>query len=131
MAPTTAATARRAGMPEHFGIRITSAEPDRIAAELDCDERHLNGLGIMHGGALMAFADELGGYGAALNIEPGGRTTTLESKTNFFRPCAPGRVTAIAIPLHRGRRTSVWQTSITGPDGKLVAMVTQTQLVIS
>jgi len=125
-----AATARRPGMPEYFGIRIVSAEPDRVEAELDCDDRHMNALGIMHGGALMAFADELGGYGAALNIAPGARTTTLESKTNFMRPCAPGRVTAVSIPLHRGRRTSVWQTSIHGPDGRLVAMVTQTQLVL-
>jgi 1,4-dihydroxy-2-naphthoyl-CoA hydrolase len=124
------ATARRPGMPEYFGIRITSAEPDRVTAELDCDERHTNALGVMHGGALMAFADELGGHGASLNIAPGARTTTLESKTNFIRACAPGRVTAIAIPLHRGRRTSIWQTSIHGPDGKLVAMVTQTQLVL-
>jgi len=120
----------RDGMMEHFGIRVVSAERDRITAELDLDHRHLNGNGIMHGGAVMAFADGLGGMGAGLNVPHGSRTTTLESKTNFFRPCLPGRVTAVSVPVHLGRRTMVWQTSIHGPDGKLVALVTQTQLVV-
>jgi len=120
-----------AGMAEYFGIRITSAAKDRVAAELDVDHRHLNGRGVMHGGAVMAFADVLGGHGAGLNIDRDThRTTTIESKTNFFRACFPGRVTAVSVPLHHGRRTSVWQTSIRGPDGKLVAMVTQTQLIL-
>jgi uncharacterized protein (TIGR00369 family) len=125
-----AATPPADNMMAYFGIRIVSAEKDRITAELDTDHRHLNGRRIMHGGALMAFADGLGGMGAGLNVDPGMRTTTLESKTNFFRPCTPGRVTGISVPLHLGRRTMVWQTSVYGGDGKLAAVVTQTQLVV-
>ena len=125
-----AATPSVDGMMAYLGIRIVSAEKDKITAEVDTDHRHLNGRRIMHGGALMAFADGLGGMGAALNAAPGTRTTTLESKTNFFRPCTPGRVTGISVPLHLGRRTMVWQTSVFGGDGKLAAVVTQTQLII-
>ena len=117
-------------MPEHFGIRIVSAEKDKVVAELDADERHLNNRGIVHGGAYMAFADDVGGATAGLNLMPGMSTTTIESKSNFFRASPPGRLTAISVPLHVGRRTIVVQTSIYGADGKLAAMVTQTQLVI-
>lgn len=120
----------RNGMPLHFGIRITSAERDKVSGEMHADERHLNAFGILHGGALMAFGDELGGLGARFHIPPGARTTTIESKTNFFRPCSPGHVTGESVPLHIGRRMLVWQTSIYGPDGKRVALVTQTQLVL-
>jgi 1,4-dihydroxy-2-naphthoyl-CoA hydrolase len=120
----------RTGMPLHFGIRITSADKDRIVGEMDADERHLNAFGILHGGALMAFADDLGGSGSRFHIPPGARTTTIESKTNFFRSCAAGRVTGESVPLHIGRRMLVWQTSTYGPDGKRVAQVTQTQLVL-
>ena len=120
----------RRGLPHHLGIRITAADKDRVTGEMLVDERHLNALGIVHGGALMAFADELGGWGAALNIPRGARTTTVESKTNFLRAGGPGVLTAETVPLHVGRRTSVWQTSIFGADGKRVAVVTQTQLVL-
>jgi 1,4-dihydroxy-2-naphthoyl-CoA hydrolase len=120
----------RNGMPLHFGIRSTSAERDKVSGEMHADERHLNAFGILHGGALMAFGDELGGLGARCHIPPGARTTTIESKTNFFRPCSPGHVTGESVPLHIGRRMLVWQTSIYGPDGKRVALVTQTQLVL-
>lgn len=120
----------RTGMGLHFGIRITAAENDRIEGEMDADERHVNAFGIVHGGALMAFGDELGGTGSRFHIPPGARTTTIESKTNFFRACGRGRVTGKAVPLHIGRRMLVWQTSIFGPDGRRVALVTQTQLVL-
>jgi 1,4-dihydroxy-2-naphthoyl-CoA hydrolase len=120
----------RANMPEHFGIRIVSAEKDKVVGEIDADERHLNGRGIVHGGALMAFADDLGGQVARLNIAPEMSTTTIESKSNFFRASQPGKLTAVSVPLHVGRRTVVAQTQIFGADGKLAAMVTQTQLVI-
>jgi 1,4-dihydroxy-2-naphthoyl-CoA hydrolase len=117
-------------MPLHFGIRITAADKDKIVGEMDADERHINAFGVLHGGALMAFGDDLGGTGSRFHIPPGARTTTIESKTYFFRSCRPGRITGEAVPLHIGRRVLVWQTSIFGPDGKRVALVTQTQLVL-
>jgi len=120
----------RKNMPEHFGIRIVSAEKDKVVGEIDAGERHLNNIGIVHGGAYMAFADDLGGTLAGLNIPPGSRTTTVESKSNFFRASPPGTITGVSVPIHVGRRTIVAQTSIYGTDGKLAAMVTQTQLVL-
>jgi 1,4-dihydroxy-2-naphthoyl-CoA hydrolase len=120
----------RTNMPAHFGIRIVSAEKDKVVGEIDADERHLNNLGIVHGGAYMAFADDLGGTTAGLNIDEGMRTTTIESKSNFFRASPPGKITGVSVPLHVGRRMIVVQTSIFSADGKLAAMVTQTQLVL-
>jgi uncharacterized protein (TIGR00369 family) len=113
----------RSGMPEHFGIRITQAEKDKLVGELDVDDRHLNNSGHVHGGALAAFADDLGGTLAGLNVRPEFRTTTIESKTNIFRACVPGRLTGIAVPVHVGRRMIVLQISIYRPDGKLAAMM--------
>jgi 1,4-dihydroxy-2-naphthoyl-CoA hydrolase len=126
MTPTPA----RSGMPEHFGIRIIEADKHKLVGELDADDRHLNNSGRVHGGALAAFADDLGGALAGLNVEPGFRTTTIESKTNIFRACEPGRLTGIAVPVHVGRRTIVLQTSIYRADGKLAAMMIQTQMVL-
>jgi 1,4-dihydroxy-2-naphthoyl-CoA hydrolase len=120
----------RGNMPVHFGIRIVSAEKDKVVGEIDADERHLNNRGVVHGGALMAFADDLGGTAAGLNKPSGMSTTTIESKSNFFRASPPGKLTGIAVPLHVGRRTIVVQTQIFGADGRLAAMVTQTQLVV-
>ena len=123
-------TAARSGMPGHFGIRVTEADKDKLVGELDVDDRHLNNSGRVHGGALAAFADDLGGAVAGLNVPPGFRTTTIESKTNIFRPCGPGRLTGVAVPVHVGRRTIVLQTSIYSADGKLAAMMIQTQMVL-
>jgi 1,4-dihydroxy-2-naphthoyl-CoA hydrolase len=120
----------RSGMPGHFGIRIVEADKHKLVGELDADDRHLNNSGRVHGGALAAFADDLGGALAGLNVEPGFRTTTIESKTNIFRACEPGRLTGIAVPVHVGRRTIVLQTSIYRADGKLAAMMIQTQMVL-
>jgi len=117
-------------MPGHFGIRITAADKDKLLGELDVDDRHLNNSGHVHGGALAAFADDLAGRLAGLNVAPGFRTTTIESKTNIFRACLPGRLTGIAVPVHVGRRMIVVQTSIYRPDGKLAAMMIQTQMVL-
>src|SRR5438270_7540041 len=108
----------RSGMPQHFGIRITSADKDKLIGELDADERHLNNSGHVHGGALAAFADDLGGTLAGLNVPPGFRTTTIESKINIFRACVPGQLTGVAVPVHVGRggpsdRTD--QNTIPGP----------------
>ena len=86
--------------------------------------------GHVHGGALAAFADDLGGALAGLNVPPGFRTTTIESKANIFRACVPGRLTGVAVPVHVGRRMIVLQTSIYRPDGKLAAMMIQTQMVL-
>ena len=124
------ATPTRSGMPGHFGIRITDANKDRLVGELDVDDRHLNNSGHVHGGALAALADDLGGRLAGLNVQPGFRTTTIESKTNIFRACAPGRLTGVAVPVHVGRRTIVLQTSIYRADGKLAAKMIQTQMVL-
>ena len=117
-------------MPGHFGIRITEATNDRLVGEMEAGERHLNAGGIVHGGALAAFADDLGGALASLNAPKGFRTTTVESKTNIFRACTPGRLTGVAVPVHVGRRTIVLQTSIYRADGKLAAMMIQTQMVL-
>jgi 1,4-dihydroxy-2-naphthoyl-CoA hydrolase len=120
----------RSGMPKHFGIRITQAEKDKLVGELDVDDRHLNNSGHVHGGALAAFADDLGGTLAGLNVGPEFRTTTIESKTNIFRACVPGRLTGVAVPVHVGRRMIVLQISIYRPDEKLAAMMIQTQMVL-
>jgi len=123
-------TSDRSGMPGHFGIRITGADKDKLVGELDADDRHLNNSGHVHGGALAAFADDLGGALAGLNVSPGFRTATIESKTNIFRACVPGGLTGVAVPIHVGQRTIVLQTLIYRADGKLAAMTIQTQMVL-
>lgn len=116
---------------DHMGLRIVSATPDCVVAELEVREEHANRNGVLHGGAIMALADNTGGTATFLNLPPGAGTTTLESKTNFFATIKVGEVArAECTPLHRGRSTQVWQTRITRPDGKLAALVTQTQMVL-
>ncbi len=114
-----------------LGIRLTEATPERVTAELVVREDLCTTPAIAHGGALMAFADTLGAVATVVNLRPGQGTTTLESKTNFFAPAPVGStVTGTCEPLHRGRRTMVWQTRLTGADGRLLALVTQTQMVL-
>jgi 1,4-dihydroxy-2-naphthoyl-CoA hydrolase len=114
-----------------LGIELTMAEKDRVVGQLTVREELTTGGHILHGGAYMAFADSLGAIGAVLNLREGTRTTTLESKTNFLGSARVGEtITAEATPLHVGRRSSVWQTRITNADGKLLALVTQTQMTI-
>lgn len=114
-----------------LGIRFTEASRDRVVAELTVREELCTRPAVMHGGAIMAFADTLGAAGTILNLAEGSGTTTIESKTNFIGPAPLGTVvTGEATPLHRGRRTMVWQTRVTSAQGKLVALVTQTQLVL-
>lgn len=111
-------------------IRFVSAEKERIVGEMQVRRELCTLPGRAHGGALMAFADTLGAYGATLNLPEGAGTTTLESKTNFFAAGPEGgTLRGEATPLHIGRRTMVWQTRITA-DEKLVALVTQTQIVL-
>jgi uncharacterized protein (TIGR00369 family) len=115
-----------------LGIKITSVTPERVTAELPVRGDFNNRLGIMHGGAIMALADNLGGTATTANLKPGQSTTTIESKTNFFSAIPVGDVAyAECTPLHRGRTTMVWQTRITRGDGRLCAIVTQTQLVLA
>jgi uncharacterized protein (TIGR00369 family) len=122
-----------AAMPlaQALGITLTTAEPDRVVAALSVREDHATVGHTMHGGAIMAFADTLGAIGTALNLREGQSTTTVESKTNFFAGASVGtRVIAESVPLHRGRRTQVWETRLTNDSGRLLAKVTQTQLVL-
>ena len=118
-------------LARHLGIEIVEAEPRRVVARLTVRDALCTSGGILHGGAFMALADTAGAIGASLNLAEGANTTTIESKTNFLGAAALGTVvTAEAIPVHIGRRSSVWQTRVTNPAGKLLALVTQTQLVI-
>jgi 1,4-dihydroxy-2-naphthoyl-CoA hydrolase len=114
-----------------LGIQITLAEQRRVVATMVVREDLCTAGSILHGGAVMALADTAGAVGAALNLAAGTRTTTIESKTNFLASAPAGStVTAEATPVHIGRRSSVWQTRISNAEGKLLALVTQTQLVI-
>jgi uncharacterized protein (TIGR00369 family) len=118
-------------LPRWLGLSITVATTDRIVAELTVREELCTAGSIMHGGAIMAFADTVGALGTIANLRDGQGTTTIESKTNFFAGSPIGtRLIAEAIPLHRGRRTQVWETRITNIEGRLVAKVTQTQMVL-
>ncbi|MGI8550489.1 MAG: PaaI family thioesterase [Dehalococcoidia bacterium] len=114
-----------------LSIRFTGAAPERLTAELEVREDLCTTPAIAHGGVLMAFADTLGATATMLNLRDGTTTTTLESKTNFFAP-APvgGLISGECTALHRGRRTMVWQTRITNAQGRLLALVTQTQMVL-
>ncbi len=114
-----------------LGIELNVAEKDRVVGQLTVREELTTGGHILHGGAYMAFADSLGAIGAVLNLREGTRTTTLESKTNFLGSARVGEtITAEATPVHIGRRSSVWQTRITNAEGKLLALVTQTQMTL-
>jgi 1,4-dihydroxy-2-naphthoyl-CoA hydrolase len=113
-------------------ITTTHVSPERVTAEMKVTEELSNRNGVIHGGALMALADNCGGTAACANLpEKGGSTATIESKTNFFAPIPVGDVAkAECTPLHRGRPTTDWQTRITRGDGTLAAVVTQTQLMM-
>jgi 1,4-dihydroxy-2-naphthoyl-CoA hydrolase len=116
---------------EFLGLKITHVSSERVTAELPMRQELNNRFNIMHGGAIMALADNLGGTAATANLKEGQSTTTIESKTNFFAAIPIGDVAkAECTPLHRGRTTMVWQTRVTRGDGKLCALVTQTQLVL-
>ena len=118
-------------LPELLGMRLISVEPDLLVGELDVRRELCTMPGLMHGGALMAFADTLGALATMANLDDESGTTTIESKTNFFRGGREGTtVRGETRPLHRGRRTQVWQTTIRDAEGRLVAQVTQTQMVL-
>ena len=118
-------------LPDLLGIEIVEATPERVVAKLAVRQEVCTVGNALHGGAIMAFADTLGAVGTFMNLPAGHRTTTIESKTNFIGGAPLGsRVTGESTPLHRGRTTQVWQTRITSEAGKLVAIVTQTQMVL-
>jgi 1,4-dihydroxy-2-naphthoyl-CoA hydrolase len=116
---------------ELMAIEFIEAAPERVVGAMTVREELCTRPAVLHGGAIMAFADTLGAAGTILNLPDGAGTTTIESKTNFIAAAPLGaRVTGEATPLHRGRRTQVWQTRVTTEEGRLVAQVTQTQLVL-
>lgn len=118
------------GMGRSLGIRLKKLSRRRLDAEMPVNESHINRSGRVNGGLIMAFADVLGAMGTVANLPEGYRTTTLESKTNFFAAGEGDVLAATTVPLHIGRTTMVWQTTVKNPDGKRVAIVTQTQIVI-
>jgi 1,4-dihydroxy-2-naphthoyl-CoA hydrolase len=116
---------------ELLGIEFVSATADRIVARMVVRSEFCTRPAVLHGGAIMAFADTLGAAGTILNLPEGAGTTTIESKTNFIAPAPAGsEVIGEASPIHRGRRTMIWQTRITAGNGRLIALTTQTQLVL-
>lgn len=117
--------------PQLLGVEVIEASPKSVRARLVVRPEFCRSGHMLHGGALMSLADVVGSIGAYLNLPEGAATTTIESKTNFMGPAAEGSVIeAEATPLHVGRRSSVWQTRITREDGKLLALITQTQMVL-
>jgi uncharacterized protein (TIGR00369 family) len=108
-----------------MGVKVLEAAPQKVREDL-CTTNS-----ILHGGAVMAFADSVGALATLLNLPPGAGTTTIESKTNFLAAVKAGETArAECAPIHIGRATMVWQTRIFRPDGKLAALVTQTQMVL-
>ena len=117
--------------PGSMGVRVTELSPQRVVAEMLVRPDLCTAGGILHGGAYMAFADTLGAVGTLVNLPDGKRTTTTDSSTKFIGAAKVGStVTGESVALHRGRTTMVWQTSIRSEQGKLCAVVTQTQLVL-
>jgi uncharacterized protein (TIGR00369 family) len=112
------------------GVKIVEAARDKVVAEFDWRPELCTVGGILHGGALMAVADQVGATAAFLNLPAGAGTTTLESKTNFFAGCKGGKVRVETTPLHVGGRPSVWQTRLYDEAGKLLSQTLQTQMVL-
>lgn len=132
MTPLEKINSMKIPFAELKGVQFTAADQDRVVAKMLvrpdlCTLHH-----TIHGGAIMALADSVGAAATVINLpEDGGSTTTIESKTNFIAGAREGAtVVATATPVHRGRRTQVWQTRLETEDGKLVAVVTQTQMVL-
>ena len=118
------------GMARALGMKLVSLSRKKVVAEMAIKPMHLNRSGRVSGGAIMAFADVVGATGAVFNLPPGHRSGTIESKSNFFAAATGPVLMAVSIPLHFGRTTTVWQTTVKNGDGKVAAIVTQTQIVI-
>ena len=116
---------------ELLGIEFVEATADRVVARLTIRDDLRTVGGALHGGTLMAFADTIGAVATVLNLPPGAGTATLESKTNFFAAGRSGLVQAECTPLHRGKRTQVWQTRITDEGGRMLSLTIQTQMVLT
>lgn len=117
-------------LPDLLGIELVEVTPEKVVARLPVRDNLCTVGGILHGGAIMAFADTLGALGTVVSMPQGATTATIESKTNFISGAPAGSVVnGEATPIHKGRTTQVWQTRVTGADGRLVALVTQTQIV--
>lgn len=129
--PTVISERHKGTLAELLGIRFIEASPDRVIAELSFRDALTTVGGSLHGGTLMALADTAGAAATILNLPPGASTTTIESKTNFFAAGRSGTVRAEAIPLHRGKRTMVWQTRVTDEGGRLLSLTIQTQMVLT
>jgi 1,4-dihydroxy-2-naphthoyl-CoA hydrolase len=115
-----------------LGVHFVAASLEQVRAELIVQNNQISRHDTMHGGALMALADCVGGFSTRINLGSEQYTTTLESKTNFLRAAAPGeRLSATAVALHRGRKTMVWQTTIRNATGKTISITIQTQMVLS
>lgn len=117
-----------AGLPKALGITLLTLTKKKITAEMRINDMHLNRTGRVAGGAIMSFADVLGAVGAVFHRPAGYRGGTVESKTNFFAAGRGPVLRGVTVPLHIGRTTSVWQTTVKNDDGGLVAVVTQTQI---
>jgi 1,4-dihydroxy-2-naphthoyl-CoA hydrolase len=113
-----------------LGIRFVEASKDRLVAELPIRDQLRTRGGTVHGGVLMALADSVGAVATIINLPPGARTTTMESKTNFLAASRADLVRAEATPIHKGRTTMVWQTRVTDETGRLISLTTQTQMVL-
>jgi 1,4-dihydroxy-2-naphthoyl-CoA hydrolase len=114
-----------------LGIDVVAAAPEEVEGRMPWKAEHCTIAGVLHGGALMAFADTLGATCAFLNLPDGATTSTVESKSNFFRAVRGGSVTGVAKPLHVGRSFIVIQTQLSDDEGRSVALVTQTQAVLT
>ena len=115
---------------QHCGIAIASASRDEVKGSLAWRPELCTTFGVIHGGAIMTLADSLGAICAFMNLPEGATTSTIESKTNFFRPVTKGALHGITTPIHVGRTTIVVQTDLRDDAGKRVALVTQTQAVL-
>jgi uncharacterized protein (TIGR00369 family) len=122
------------GLVAHLGIEFIETTPERVVAELEIREEVCTLGGSIHGGTLMALADTAGAVGTLSFLEKnpsaGKSTATLESKTNFFAAARAGKVRAESTPLHKGKRTHVWQTRVTDEAGKLLSLTIQTQMIL-
>ena len=118
------------GLVAHLGIEFLEVTPERVRARLQVSDKLLTTTGVVHGGTLMAFADTTGAVGTVANLSEGQRTATLESKTNFISGCKAGWISAESTPIHKGKRTHVWETRITDEAGKLLSVTTQTQIIL-
>ena len=124
------ATALEGTLSALLGIRLVEATKERVVAELTIRDELRTVGGSLHGGTLMALADTVGATATVLNLPAGATTTTIESKTNFFAAGRAGVVRAETTPLHRGKRTMVWQTRVTDEAGRLLSLTIQTQMVL-